>query len=391
MSRRRSRGGDARRSGTRSATARRRRGVPEHTAALVFEKILAFSAFGFPKAHAAAFALLAYQSAWLRRYHPAAFLCSLLNAQPMGFYPPASLIRDGQRRGVEVLPPDVNALARRSAGSSDGAVRVGLGYVTRPRRGAAPRRGGGARAATARSPTGATSRRRARAEGRRAASGWSPSGACDALGPRRRAAVGARPRRPRRCRCAAAPPAGARPRPRRLARAARAGRLGPARRRLRPHRPVAARASDRATSGVTLDGVVSSADLADAAQRHADRASPGLAIARQRPGQRERRRLPAARGRARARQPDPDAATSTSGSGCSPAPSRCCSRPARWSAASATSTCSRAARAAETPGRRTIGAHHRDRNRRQPAAAAVQDLRAVAPPAMHFAQGRRRA
>ena len=102
--------------------------VPEHTAALVFEKILAFSAFGFPKAHSAAFALLAYQSAWLRRYHPAAFLCSLLNAQPMGFYPPASLIRDGQRRGVEVLPPDVTrsgALCR----LEHGAVRIGLGYV----------------------------------------------------------------------------------------------------------------------------------------------------------------------------------------------------------------------------------------------------------------------
>ena len=55
--------------------------------------------FGFPKSHAAAFGLLAYQSAWLRRYYPAEFLCSLLNAQPMGFYPPASLVRDAQRRG----------------------------------------------------------------------------------------------------------------------------------------------------------------------------------------------------------------------------------------------------------------------------------------------------
>src|ERR687889_2134123 len=84
------------------------RGVPEETARLVFDKILAFSAFGFPKSHAAAFGLLAYQSAWLHRHYPAEFLCALLNAQPMGFYPPASLVRDAQRRGVEVLPPDIN-------------------------------------------------------------------------------------------------------------------------------------------------------------------------------------------------------------------------------------------------------------------------------------------
>ena len=58
-------------------------------------------------------ALLAYQSAWLRRYYPAEFLCALLNAQPMGFYPPSSLVRDAQRRGVEVRPPHVNRSAAR--------------------------------------------------------------------------------------------------------------------------------------------------------------------------------------------------------------------------------------------------------------------------------------
>ncbi len=105
------------------------RSVPEHVAELVFAKILAFSAFGFPKAHAAAFALLAYQSAWLRRHHPAAFLCALLNAQPMGFYPPASLVRDGQRRDVEVRSPDI--LRSQAACVLEGdAVRIGLGYVT---------------------------------------------------------------------------------------------------------------------------------------------------------------------------------------------------------------------------------------------------------------------
>ncbi|HYY76917.1 MAG TPA: error-prone DNA polymerase [Gaiellaceae bacterium] len=103
-------------------------GVDRETAELVFGKINGFASFGFPKSHAAAFALLAYQSAWLRHHYPAEFLCALLNAQPMGFYPPASLVRDAQRRGVEVLPPDVNVSSDRCR-IQGGAVRVGLGYI----------------------------------------------------------------------------------------------------------------------------------------------------------------------------------------------------------------------------------------------------------------------
>jgi error-prone DNA polymerase len=103
-------------------------GVDVETANSVYDKLAAFSGFGFPKSHAAAFALLAYQSAWLRRYHPAEFLCALLNAQPMGFYPPASLVRDAQRRGVVVLPPDVN-LSDATCSLERDAVRVGVGYV----------------------------------------------------------------------------------------------------------------------------------------------------------------------------------------------------------------------------------------------------------------------
>jgi error-prone DNA polymerase len=103
-------------------------GVPAETAELVFGKINGFASFGFPKSHAAAFALLAYQSAWLRHHYPAEFLCALLNAQPMGFYPPASLVRDAQRRGVEVLPPDVNRSAA-ACRNETGAVRVGLAYI----------------------------------------------------------------------------------------------------------------------------------------------------------------------------------------------------------------------------------------------------------------------
>jgi error-prone DNA polymerase len=104
-------------------------GVDEETAHLVYDKLVAFSGFGFPKSHSAAFGLLAYQSAWLRLHYAPEFLAALLNAQPMGFYPPATLVRDGQHRGVETRPPDVN-LSDVGCTIEDGAVRVGLKYVT---------------------------------------------------------------------------------------------------------------------------------------------------------------------------------------------------------------------------------------------------------------------
>jgi error-prone DNA polymerase len=104
------------------------KGVDEEVAHLIYDKLVAFSGFGFPKSHSAAFGLLAYQSAWLRHHYSAEFLAALLNAQPMGFYPPATLVRDGQRRGVETRSPDVN---RSGVGCTieDDAVRVGLKYV----------------------------------------------------------------------------------------------------------------------------------------------------------------------------------------------------------------------------------------------------------------------
>ncbi|MGD0167845.1 MAG: error-prone DNA polymerase, partial [Gaiellaceae bacterium] len=101
------------------------KGVDAETADRVYDKLSSFSGFGFPKSHAAAFALLGYQSAWLRHYYPAEYLASLLNAQPMGFYSPAALVRDAQRRGLTVLPVDVNASAAFSR-VEDGAVRIGL-------------------------------------------------------------------------------------------------------------------------------------------------------------------------------------------------------------------------------------------------------------------------
>ncbi|HEY1286259.1 MAG TPA: error-prone DNA polymerase [Solirubrobacterales bacterium] len=86
----------------------RSRGVPPRVARRVWEQIQGFSGFGFPKAHSAAFGLLAYQSAWLRIHYAPEFLCSLLNEQPMGFYPPDALVHEAQRRGVRLAPPDVN-------------------------------------------------------------------------------------------------------------------------------------------------------------------------------------------------------------------------------------------------------------------------------------------
>src|SRR2546422_460806 len=115
------------------------RGVPEQTAERVFTQVIAFSEFGFPKSHAAAFGLLAYQSAWLRHYHPAEYYCALFNNQPMGFYSLDALGRDAQRNGVEIRLPDVNASdvwctiekgadSRERGAVHSYAVRVGLGF-----------------------------------------------------------------------------------------------------------------------------------------------------------------------------------------------------------------------------------------------------------------------
>jgi error-prone DNA polymerase len=160
------------------------KGVSTALANEIYDKLVAFSGFGFPKSHAAAFGLLAYQSAWLRHHHPAEFLCALLNAQPMGFYPPSSLVRDAQRRGVEVLPPDVNLSAAKCAVVDD-AVRIGLEYVDSLGEDDAAalveerERGG---------PFGSVVELAQRAPlGRDATEALVGSGACDALGSSRRA------------------------------------------------------------------------------------------------------------------------------------------------------------------------------------------------------------
>ena len=109
------------------------RGVERELAERVFEQVRGFSGFGFPKSHAAAFGLLAYQSTWLRVHYGPELLCALFNEQPMGFYPPDSLTHEAQRRGIEVRGVDVNASAVECTveprPGAEPAVRIGLGYV----------------------------------------------------------------------------------------------------------------------------------------------------------------------------------------------------------------------------------------------------------------------
>ncbi len=140
----------AKRSGARMARLRDRlfagmrdRGVPEDVAEQVYEALAAFANFGFPESHSVAFAHLVYASAWCKVHYPAAFTAGLLNAQPMGFWSPQSLVADARRHGVVVRRPDVNvggaaaSLEPVGGGSprsgapepGDPAVRLGLASV----------------------------------------------------------------------------------------------------------------------------------------------------------------------------------------------------------------------------------------------------------------------
>ncbi len=106
----------------------RERGVDETTAQKVFQQVTAFSEFGFPKSHAVAFGLLAYQSVWLRYYHGTEFYVALFNNQPMGFYSLDALGRDARRHGIGTLLPDVNR-SRVKCTPEESDIRVGLGFV----------------------------------------------------------------------------------------------------------------------------------------------------------------------------------------------------------------------------------------------------------------------
>jgi error-prone DNA polymerase len=107
-----------------------RNGITGATADRIIQSITSFALYGFPESHAASFALLAYASAYLKVHYPAAFYTALLNNQPMGFYHPASLVKDAQRRGVRFHPIDVQQSDWLCRVEEDGAIRIGLMYVT---------------------------------------------------------------------------------------------------------------------------------------------------------------------------------------------------------------------------------------------------------------------
>jgi error-prone DNA polymerase len=104
------------------------RGIPPAAQEEIAQQIASFALYGFPESHAASFALLVYASAYLKAHHPAAFYSAILNQWPMGFYHPATLVKDAVRHGIEVRPIDVNA-SRWRCTVEEGAVRLGLRYV----------------------------------------------------------------------------------------------------------------------------------------------------------------------------------------------------------------------------------------------------------------------
>jgi error-prone DNA polymerase len=104
------------------------RGLTSTTQDEIVHSITSFALYGFPESHSASFALIVYASAFLKRHHPAAFYASLLNAWPMGFYHPATLVKDAQRHGIEVFPVDVNRSGWRCRWEK-GGFRIGLRYV----------------------------------------------------------------------------------------------------------------------------------------------------------------------------------------------------------------------------------------------------------------------
>jgi error-prone DNA polymerase len=110
------------------AGAMRHGRAARETAERVWQMVEGFAGFGFPKAHSAAFGLLAYQSTWLRVHYGPEFLCALLNEQPMGFYAPDSLVHEAEHRKIAILRLDVNA-SEVECSVQDGGVRLGLGYI----------------------------------------------------------------------------------------------------------------------------------------------------------------------------------------------------------------------------------------------------------------------
>jgi error-prone DNA polymerase len=254
-------------------------GAPQALAQRVWEMVAGFAGFGFPKAHSAAFGLLAYQSTWLRVHYGPEFLCALLNEQPMGFYPPDSLAHEAQRRGIPLRAVDVNVSLAECSVEDGGAVRIGLGYV----RGVhAEEVAALVRAREEGGPFGSVPELAARVPAARSSLeqlAW--SGACDALAGERRRALWD---------LGVATPGRRVPGGTQLALALDAGKTP----RLRALGRWELLLADYATSGVTLndhalailrprlDGVTTSAQLAEI--RHGAQVTvAGLVVARQRP------------------------------------------------------------------------------------------------------------
>ncbi|HEY6926865.1 MAG TPA: error-prone DNA polymerase [Steroidobacteraceae bacterium] len=116
-------------------TGMRANGYTDDFIQRIYQQMLGFGEYGFPESHAASFALLVYDSAWLKHFEPAAFTCALLNSQPMGFYAPAQLVRDTRAHGVEVRAVDVCVsewdctLEPVEAGPGQPALRLGMRLV----------------------------------------------------------------------------------------------------------------------------------------------------------------------------------------------------------------------------------------------------------------------
>jgi len=106
-----------------------KQGITGDAAEHIIRSITSFALYGFPESHAASFALLVYASAYLKAHYPAAFYTALLNNQPMGFYHPATLVKDAQRHGVRFAPIDVQESDWPCRVDPDGRVRLGLMYV----------------------------------------------------------------------------------------------------------------------------------------------------------------------------------------------------------------------------------------------------------------------
>jgi len=103
-------------------------GVEQIIADGVFDTLRAFGGYSFPKSHAAAFAVLVYQSAWLKRHHPQAFYAALLDNQPMGFWSPAVIVNDAKRHGIDVLPVEIN-LSSAGCQIEESSIRLGYSHV----------------------------------------------------------------------------------------------------------------------------------------------------------------------------------------------------------------------------------------------------------------------